>query len=102
TTKRGKTGTPSISFSSNVGIQTPSRLPDFLDSYNYALLKNEAYTNDGEGAPFTAEELEKFRTNSDPIVYPSNNWMDVLIKDRSVQQQYNLNVSGGVDYLRYF
>ena len=51
TTKRGVVGKPKVSYNGYVGWQDACRLPKYLDSYNYALLLNEAYRNDGANAP---------------------------------------------------
>jgi TonB-dependent outer membrane receptor, SusC/RagA subfamily, signature region len=50
TTKRGKDQKPVVSLSAQYGLQQPVRLPNFLDSYQTALLRNEAYLNDGYSA----------------------------------------------------
>lgn len=42
TTKRGATGKPIISYDGYIGWQQASRLPKYLDSYNYGILINEA------------------------------------------------------------
>ena len=47
TTKRGKIGKPQVSFRSSMGVQQATRLPDYLGSYDYARLRNEALINDG-------------------------------------------------------
>ena len=48
TTKRGSSGTPRINFSYRFGItQLVSKL-QMLDSYRYALLRNEAIANDND------------------------------------------------------
>ena len=47
TTKRGKTGKASISFSADAGLQSPTAMPDMVDSYNMAILTNEDLINDG-------------------------------------------------------
>ncbi|MCL0234358.1 TonB-dependent receptor plug domain-containing protein, partial [Klebsiella pneumoniae] len=47
TTKKGTKGRAIVSYDGYAGWQSASRMPNFLDSYNYAVLMNEAYTNDG-------------------------------------------------------
>lgn len=104
-TRQGTVGKPKVSFSANVAGLQPSILPKTLDSYDYALLRNEAQMNAGVSAEdvfFKPEALEKFRTGSDPIFYPDVNWMDELIKSLSFQQNYNANISGGSEKMRYF
>ncbi len=46
TTKKGMRGAPTISLNSSVVMQRPTRLYDILDSYDYAVLQNEAYKNE--------------------------------------------------------
>ena len=46
TTKRGKEGKPVISLRTQTAIQSPTRMPEFLGSYDFARLYNEAYLND--------------------------------------------------------
>ena len=105
TTKRGKEGQAKISFSTSMGVQMPTKLLDFADSYQYASFYNEAQANDGvdpSGYKFRPEVVEAFRTHSDPIRYPDMDWMDYLLKNGAMQTQHNVNISGGVEKIRYF
>lgn len=61
TTKRGAVGKPVVSYNGYIGWQSACRLPNFLDSYNYATLLNEAYSNDHSSAPFGTTDMEKIR-----------------------------------------
>ncbi|WP_243349206.1 SusC/RagA family TonB-linked outer membrane protein [Parabacteroides sp. FAFU027] len=105
TTKRGKDSKPVVSLSAQYGLQQPTRLPNYLDSYHTALLRNEAYLNDGYPAsrlPFQPNALEAFRTHSDPYHYPDVDWYKEVLKPTTPQSQYNLNVRGGTKTARYF
>ena len=102
TTKRGKEGKAKINASFSYGIQTPTRMPEFVNSYDYATFLNEAYTNDGKDPKFTPEAVEAFRTHSNPIIYPDTDWMELLIKSSAPQTQGNVNISGGTERVRYF
>ena len=42
TTKKGSEGAPVLSYSGYVGFQNPTRITDQVNSYEYALMKNEA------------------------------------------------------------
>ncbi|UII19553.1 SusC/RagA family TonB-linked outer membrane protein [Fulvivirga ligni] len=101
-TRRGKEGKPKINFRVEGGVQTPVRTPEFLDSYNTALLVNEAYENDGLQPIFTEEDLELFKNGEDPYGHPNVNWYDEIFKKYATQQNMNLDVSGGTDRLKYF
>ncbi|MRG44205.1 SusC/RagA family TonB-linked outer membrane protein [Chitinophaga sp. SYP-B3965] len=109
TTRRGKKGSPpSMSYTGNVAFQTPTLLPDYLDSYDYSRLYNEALKNDTyiTGSPynprFSEADIEAYKTGSDPIFHPNTRWMDIFLRDYSMQTQHNLNISGGGDRVQYF
>lgn len=102
TTKRGKEGKAKINASFSYGIQAPTRLPEFTNSYEYADFINEAYRHDDKQEPFGSDVVEAFRTHSNPLLYPDTDWMKVLFESTSPQTQANLNISGGTDRVRYF
>ena len=107
TTKRGKYGKAKISTSFSTGIQQPTRLLEFADSYTYAQRYNEAQLNDEPNIDpinlrFTPEALEAFRTGSNPILYPNTDWLDYLLKPTTQQSQANVNISGGSEKVKYF
>ncbi|MGV3640628.1 MAG: SusC/RagA family TonB-linked outer membrane protein [Adhaeribacter sp.] len=97
TTKRGKVGKPSVNFRSSMGFQQATRLPDYLGSYDYARLRNEALANDGGQPVFTDEQLEGYRNGS----LPNTDFYKFLMKPSKVAQA-NLNISGGAEQARYF
>ncbi|MDN5202106.1 SusC/RagA family TonB-linked outer membrane protein [Fulvivirgaceae bacterium BMA10] len=102
TTKRGEKGKPTISYSAEFSSQQPTRLPEFLDSYNYALLLNEAKRNEGRPEQFTDDDLAKFRDGSSPNTHPNTDWFEEALKSSAPQHQHNLSISGGGDKVSYF
>lgn len=105
TTKRGTQGKAKVNFSTTFAWQMPSRVPEFANSYEYATAYNNAQLHDGvseDQLAFSPEIVEKFRTNSDPLVYPSTDWTDMLIKNSAMQTQHNFNISGGSERVKYF
>lgn len=103
TTKRGKVGKPQVSYSGNVALQTPTRLPKVANSYDYARYYNQAYLNDGNlGSYYSDSELQKYKDHSDPIFYPDVDWMDQVFNKVSVQHKHNVNVTGGTQFTRYY
>ena len=126
TTRRGKNEKPEVNFTSLIGFQTPTRVPNFLRSYETAKLKNEAilndyytdvFNNDGtlkmstedvtsllqQNGGFSAADLAAYKSGTaDPYYYPDVDWWAELVKQFTPQRQYNLNVSGGSDAARYF
>jgi TonB-linked SusC/RagA family outer membrane protein len=102
TTRRGKSGQPQITFSSELGYQSPIRLPKFLDSYNYAKLYNEALTNDMLPKRFSDQDIEYYRIGADPFLYPNTDWFGEFLKPFTPMSRTNLNIGGGGDKVRYF
>lgn len=105
TTKRGQQGKAKISFSTSMAVQMPTNIPEFANSYEYATAYNTAQLRDGvkeENLMFSPEIVEAFRTNSNPVLYPSTDWTDLLIRNSAIQTQHNLSISGGSERVRYF
>ncbi|MBI6116799.1 SusC/RagA family TonB-linked outer membrane protein [Salegentibacter maritimus] len=101
TTKTGKTGEPSVRLTNNIGWQTPTRLPDYLGSYDYALLYNEALANSGKAPKFDDNDLELFQNGSDPYGHPNTDWQDLLYQGSGFVSTNNLGISGGTEYTKY-
>ena len=102
TTKRGKEGKARISGTTSFSLLMPTKMVEQASSYEYALFHNQMRENDGQAPQFTDEVLEKFRTGSDPIRFPSTEWADYIMKDATLQTQHNVNISGGSEKVRYF
>jgi len=106
TTKRGKSGKPTISYSGNQGFSSPTRLPQMADAAMYATLMNEiaydANPNGGLNQTYSEDQIQKFRDGSDPLLYPNTDWEAVTLKSTALQNQHNLSVSGGTDDVKYF
>ena len=102
TTRRGQEGKATISITSSVGVQQPTRILKMADSYTYATLFNEMNDNDGKSKhTFDDYALERFRLGDDPIMYPNMNWRKYIMKNSSIQTQHNLNISGGTDRVHF-
>ena len=105
TTKRGQEGKPSISISTNTGLQQPCAMVEQVGSYEYATFWNMKMRNDGETDArkyFTDYALNAYRTGSDPLFYPNVNWREKVLNDVFVQTKNNINISGGSKNARYF
>ena len=102
TTKRGAQGKATVNVNTSFSILTPTALVEQAGSYDYAMFYNQMRLNDGSPEVFSPEVIEKFRTNSDPIRFPSTRWTDYMMKDMTTQQNHSVNISGGTDRVRYF
>lgn len=102
TTRRGKRVKPEIGLTVETGLQQFTRTPDGLDSYQWATLKNQMRSNDGMEPMYSEDALNHFRLQDDPVNYPNNDWQDMLMHKYVAQTRYNLNLSGGSEYVSYF
>ncbi|MGL5261497.1 MAG: SusC/RagA family TonB-linked outer membrane protein, partial [Bacteroides sp.] len=105
TTRRGTKGKPQISVSTSLDLQQPISLVKQTGSYEFAKFWNMKMDQDGITDPkqlFTPEQIEAYRTGSDPIMYPSINWSKYVFNDIYLQSKNNVNISGGTDKVNYF
>lgn len=110
TTKRGAVSKPEISFSANFGVKMPTEQPEYGNYVTAMELWNEALKNDNQWSDLIPEStIDAWRNayamglvspNSD--YFPEVDWWNKMVKDFGYQQQYNMNVSGGSDFLKYF
>jgi len=102
TTKRGFSGATQVDFSLESGFQQPTRLPGFVDSYNYARLHNEARINDGYSPTYSEADLSSYQSGGESPLHPNVNWFDEVLQDRSYTEDYKLSFRGGGDVATYF
>jgi TonB-dependent starch-binding outer membrane protein SusC len=102
TTKRGKPGKPTVSASFNQGWGRPTRIPEMADAAEYVTLLNEISEYNGNAPLYTNDEIEKFRTGSDPWRYPNTDWFKETLKPWSGQTYGNVSLNGGSETMRYF
>ena len=102
TSKRGKIGKPVISFRTEHSISTPTRLPEFVSSAEYLKLYNEALSNDGQAPIFSDDLIDKYKNIVDPDLYPNTNWIKEMLRDKTENHRYTLNVRGGSERAKFF
>ncbi|WDF57112.1 SusC/RagA family TonB-linked outer membrane protein [Mucilaginibacter sp. KACC 22063] len=108
TTKQGKQGKASLTYNGYFGVQNPTKVPKFVNSYEYALMRNEANANDAhdQGStyqPFaTAADLQKYQDHSDPDGHPDGHPLQDIIKSNRPITNHNITLSGGNDDVKYF
>lgn len=96
TTKKGKKGTPVISYSGNISIQSPTRLPDFItNSAEYMEMFNTAAVNDGKPALYTQAQIDAYRNApAGSKEYPNFDALDYWFQNATVNN-HNLSIAGG-------
>lgn len=101
TTKKGAVGKPVVVYDGYVGWQQASRMPEYLDSYNYGLLVNEAYKNDGQPSLFSEMALQKMKDGSDPDHYANSDWLNTLLSEDGLFHNHYLSINGGSEGIKY-
>ena len=124
TTKKGsRDRRPTITYNNNFGFAQPINLPKMANSYDWALMWNEACDNASVAHPFTDENVQLIKDAIDgkippmvmipderegydawrsPYNYANTNWVDFYFKKSTFQQQHNIGVSGGSDKSSYY
>ena len=105
TTKRGIVSKPVITYSGGYEFVKPIEMPQSNSASEFATLTTEFEINSGKAigaTTFTAQDIQKYKDGSDPLNYPSTDWMDVIAKKYSTLSTHNLSVEGGTDRIKYF
>ena len=102
-TKRGHIGKTTVDVNFDQSFQQMTKTPSFINSYDYARMRNQAGFNDGLGynSQFSADDLDKFQIGNDAL-YPNNNWYDMFIRPLTFMSRVGVNVKGGNERVRYF
>ena len=106
TTKTGDAnGKVNITFNGSYSFQQFLYVPESVDAIDYMTLRNEQNSQDfgknylvPQNPIFTDEDFQPYLDGTKQ----SYNWMNAVFKKTTPQYQYNLNVDGGNEKLRYF
>jgi len=104
TTKSGKAGKAKFSARAASRISTNTDNFQFADNITYMNLANEAaLTRDPLSAlPYSQIKIDRTAAGDNPYLYPSNNWIDQILKDYTINQSFNISASGGSERARYY
>lgn len=100
-TKRGRDGRVKFNVSFEQGFQTPYRIPEFVNSGEYAQLYNQALINDGLAPKYSAEEIAGYQAGNS-IYHPDVQWQKELVKNMAPTTDVNVSADGGNKYARYY
>lgn len=111
TTKKGFVGKPIISLTAQYGMQSPTRLPNYVGAQDYVRYHNMALRNDYNklsDTEFNNLFLSNPRNNPDnyngsnPYLYANSNWYDEFLKKDAPQETYKLSFRGGNETAQYY
>lgn len=98
TTKKGASGKTKFAASTRFGVATPANTPDVMNAFQWATLTDEYNMNNNSALPYSKDLLDSFKTG----VYPSTDWMSLVLRKRAPQSEQNISASGGNDAVKFF
>jgi TonB-linked SusC/RagA family outer membrane protein len=101
TTKRGKSGKPSIHYDGSLSIQQLTRMDQRVNAWKYMTYYNELNLNQGNSAPYLQSDIDKYKAGNDPN-YTSTNWIDAVFRKNAPQSNHSISVNGGNDQVKYY
>lgn len=110
-TKRGKINKREVTINAQMGMSQFQRMPQMLNSYDYARLYNVAQTLDGKSTSelqYSDDALKGYKlsvegaADANPYKYPNVDFYQKFLKPVVKQQQHDLTMTGGTDVARYF
>lgn len=102
-TKKGMDKKLRINYRGQLNVTQATQLPEFLDAYEFAKMRNTAIENSPATTlvPYTEEQLEQIRTHSNPNVYGNQNILDYLDTTGSTMT-HSISFSGGTKKANYY
>lgn len=123
TTKKGKTGKPTINYNNSFRWNDPVLLPEMADSYRFATYFNDGNTNGGSSPQFGSDQMQRIKDyqsgkiNTSVIPNPNNpgywgdgylygndnvDWYDAIYRSWTFSQEHNFSLSGGSENVNYY
>lgn len=103
TTKKGKPNTRVLKLGVEYGASMITRTPEYLNSYEYATLYNEARANDGLSPFYTQQDLDGYlnSTGENDQRYPDADYYDYFMNEAAAFKRATVEYSGGNDKSQY-
>ncbi len=102
TTKKGRTGKPTLSYQFYQGFMKPTILPKVTNAGDYATMLSEYQDYEGKPRTFTNEDIELFYNGRDPWEHPNSDWVGDLIADWTTTSKHNISLDGGSKGMYYY
>ncbi|NDV80879.1 SusC/RagA family TonB-linked outer membrane protein [Bacteroides sp. 51] len=103
TTKRGQAGKREINIQANTGFYVPKRYPQYLNSWEYMTLYNEALRNDGLDELYSSQQIQNYYSATDSYRYPSIDFYSSdYLKKAYNHSDVTAEISGGSERARFY
>lgn len=96
TTKRGKTEKVSVTYSGAFTLQQATVLPDYCDSWDWAMLYNETQGYE----KYTASMIQQMRDGSNPNQFANTDWTKEVFRTAPMHT-HHLSIKGGTEKASY-
>lgn len=103
-TKQGKEGRAQIDFRSESSLSMPTSNVEFADPVTYMKLYNEGFTarNPFAEEMYPRQKIDATAERRNPVLYPANDWREIMFKEHTLNHRHNLSVRGGGKVARYY
>lgn len=101
-TKRGIKYKRDRQFNIEFGAQTPVRMPEYLNSADYATMYNQARINDGLSPYYTQTDIDGYRMGTNPVLYPDVDFHKLCLNDYMSYRKAIAQFRGGNESAQYY
>ena len=103
-TKRGENRKLSVKVTFDQSFQQMTRRPEFIESWQYATMRNQAWQNDGAvgAAPYTQEQIEAYRSGTNRDLYPNTDFYGMMFRPWALSQRAGISTMGGNEKIRMY
>lgn len=102
TTKRGKSGKTTFSYSQSYSLAQPTRRPHLMNAQQYLTWIDEINTRNNKPTEWQSI-IRQYRDGTiDRTIWGDTDWWDVVTDDWTPQIQHALNVSGGGEKSKFY
>ncbi len=104
TTKSGTEGKTKFNVRFENSLSSNTDNFQLADNISYMKLANEAAStrNPLLETPYDREKIDYTVDGENPMLYPNNDWMKLMIKDYTNNQRLNMNLNGGGEKAQYY
>jgi len=107
-TKKGIDGKTKFFFRAENSVSGNTQNFKMADNITYMKLANEAVLTrtlpgfKSSPEPYSKTKIDRTAAGMNPYLYPNNDWVDALIKDYTMNQRFNFNMTGGGKNAQYY
>lgn len=93
TTKKGKSGAPTMNYSTYIGVQSVAKRMDLMSTQQYMKVLNDISSESGSAPKFTQDQINAIGQGTD--------WQEAIFRN-ALAQNHQFSFAGGSDKSRYY